>query len=222
MCGLRQIYFWGPKPDQAWEYIYEADSQPWVAGGTMLYRRSLWEAGPFPDTNVGEDNAFVWSGVQKRVLPLVDRRFYVAAIHPGNTSPKVITPDRWRPAPIDEIQQVVGEEWQSWGAVVFGSESPRPLRSRKANRRRPVPAFAIAHREDLRLREFALRSGTAADLPPMRRWELPFAHLSGAALRIRRRFSTARRTRPGWTRWIGELYPHVLYRYSAPMIDGRS
>jgi glycosyltransferase involved in cell wall biosynthesis len=33
LCGLRQIYFWGPDPGQAWEYIYEADSMPWVAGG---------------------------------------------------------------------------------------------------------------------------------------------------------------------------------------------
>src|SRR5215831_14306537 len=75
ICGLRQLYFWGLRAENAWEYVYEAESQPWVAGGTMLYRRSLWEQSPFDEIDVGEDNSFVWSGVAKRVLPLVDRRF---------------------------------------------------------------------------------------------------------------------------------------------------
>ena len=64
-----QLTAWGPTPEQAWEYVYEAESQPWVAGGTMLYRRSLWEKNPFQEINVGEDNAFVWSETAKRVLP---------------------------------------------------------------------------------------------------------------------------------------------------------
>ena len=78
ICGLRRLYFWGPSGVQAWEYAYEADSEPWVAGGTMLYRRRLWEERPFDEIDVGEDNAFVWSGIPERILPLVDRRFYVA------------------------------------------------------------------------------------------------------------------------------------------------
>ena len=222
ICGLRQLYYWGPGPEQAWEYVYEAESRPWVAGGTMLYRRSLWEESPFQEISVGEDNEFLWSETAKRVLPLVDRRFYVAGIHAGNTSPKVITPERWRPVPMDEIQQVVGEEWPEYGKLLFAAPEPDETEAERAEVpvQEAVGFFAAARRGHLALPEFAAFN-CGKELPWMRRWELPFAifqsRLSDTMAVLDCSINPA-----GLGQWIGELYPHVLYRRANPLANGQS
>jgi glycosyltransferase involved in cell wall biosynthesis len=108
VCGLDRMYFWEPVQDLLWEYAYPAGERPWVAGGTMMYRKSFWEGNPFPNVAVGEDNLFVWSAPPEQVLRLSDRRYYVATVHARNTSPKLITCDRWYPRPAAELEEVMG------------------------------------------------------------------------------------------------------------------
>lgn len=219
ICGLRQMYFWGPRPEQGWEYVYEATAQPWVAGGTMLYRKSLWETNPFEEVNVGEDNSFVWAA--KRVLPLVDRRFYVATVHPRNTSPKLMQSERWRPVPLDEIQQVLGPDWANCAELIFGG-MPNGAEQNDGDIEVSEDApgkFAVARRAHLGLLEYAaINAGKS--LPWMRRWELPFAlfeaQLSPAMALLDCSINSA-----GLAQVIAELYPNALLRGANPMAGGK-
>jgi glycosyltransferase involved in cell wall biosynthesis len=112
ICGLARLHFVDPVAGQAWQYRYPEDERPWVAGGTMCYRRELWQRQPFPDLQVGEDNAFVWSQAVRGVLALADERFYVATVHRGNTSPKLTHSERWHPRPLAEVRRLVGADWE--------------------------------------------------------------------------------------------------------------
>ncbi len=220
VCGLRKLYFWGPHSDQSWEYTYEYSSPPWVAGGTMLYRRSLWENNPFPDLDVGEDNAFVWSDVPKSILPLVDLRFYVATIHAGNTSPKLTSTERWQPVGVGEVRQIIGEEWEDLTKLIF-SPPPDTLEETEAiaSSDEPVPFFSAARRDHLGLLEFAAFND-AKSVPWMRRWELPFA-IFKARLEDTMAVLDCSINSADLGQWIAELYPHLLYRYSQPLFEGR-
>ena len=128
LCGLRRVWFWGPQKNQLWEYFYPHSMQAWVAGGTMMYRRDLWVQRPFSDVSVGEDNLFVWSDYPKKVIELDNHNFYVAMVHPGNTSPKLITPDLWHPRPADEIRNLMGDDFELYAQLAFESATDAPGR----------------------------------------------------------------------------------------------
>jgi hypothetical protein len=107
--GLSSLWFYDPISNETWQYIYSSMSRPWVAGGTLCYRRELWEKNPFPDIMVGEDARFVWSNCPKRISSLEDSTFYIAIIHPGNTSPKVRRGVYWKQQSQD-MQSIMGQD----------------------------------------------------------------------------------------------------------------
>lgn len=86
--GLRQMLFHDCRSHETWLYEYPAMRRPWLAGGSLLYRRALWQQAPFPDVRVGEDTRFIWHPSVRFLSALPDYRFYVALIHRANTSPK--------------------------------------------------------------------------------------------------------------------------------------
>lgn len=106
LCGLDRVYFWRPESAEAWQYRWDGRSH-WVCGGTLCYRRAYWRDAPFPDLDIGEDNAFVWkaSAAQVAVNPAAD--FYVARMHPGNTSAKATQGSRWHPCSYAWVQGLV-------------------------------------------------------------------------------------------------------------------
>jgi glycosyltransferase involved in cell wall biosynthesis len=108
ICGLDQVYFYNPDMSQAWQYCYPDSAKPWVYGGTLCYFKAFWLGNPFANVAVGEDNRFVWSDQEKRILPLEKNTFYVAIIHPGNTSPKKKKGNRWQPVDAKFIQNIMG------------------------------------------------------------------------------------------------------------------
>jgi glycosyltransferase involved in cell wall biosynthesis len=110
MCGTNRLYFFDPASDRAWEYVYRAGGKPWLAGGTLCYTRAFWQANPFPDISVGEDARFVWSNPSMKLLALEDTSFYVALVHPHNTSPKRTTDSSWHPLPTGQIRALIGED----------------------------------------------------------------------------------------------------------------
>jgi len=101
VCGLNSLVFFEPATGRAWRYRYRG-RRAWVAGGTLLYRRTLWQRRPFAHVDEGEDSRFVWGTAPDRVLPLPDDRFYVAFIHAANTSPKRTGGSRWQAIPSAE------------------------------------------------------------------------------------------------------------------------
>ena len=121
MSGLSALFYCDPAAGRAWRYEYPADRRPWVHDPTFCYRRQFWETAPFPDTSFGIDTSYLWHGGPKRIGALPDSSFYVALIHPGNTSRKNVHDAWWHPRPLDEIASLLGSEWGAhWAADSVG------------------------------------------------------------------------------------------------------
>jgi hypothetical protein len=110
LCGLRKLLFFDVQRGTPWLYEYPARQRTWLAGGTLLYRRSFWQSNPFPDVQVGEDTRFVWSQRRVRVAELDALDLYLALIHSTNTSPKRCRGSYWSRWSGD-VQAVLGQDW---------------------------------------------------------------------------------------------------------------
>lgn len=87
-CGTQALLYYDLRNGQAWQYRYPPGQRFWLAGGTLCYWRSFWQKHRFANVTIGEDARFVWSGPPGAMAALPDHLFYVAVIHPGNSSPK--------------------------------------------------------------------------------------------------------------------------------------
>jgi glycosyltransferase involved in cell wall biosynthesis len=110
VCGLARLYFYDGETRRAWQYVYPDGTRGWVAGGTLCYRREVWQAHRFPDVNEGEDTRFVWSLRGVALLALEDPSFYVASIHRGNTSRKRTEERRYRPCAPEVVEAIMRGE----------------------------------------------------------------------------------------------------------------
>jgi hypothetical protein len=125
VSGLSALFFCDPTAGRAWRYEYPTGRRPWVSDATFCYRRRFWEGAPFPDANCGIDTSYLWQGAPKRVGVLPDSSFYVALVHPGNTSRKDVRDAWWHPRPVGEIELLMGPEWAAhWAA----EELPEPAK----------------------------------------------------------------------------------------------
>jgi glycosyltransferase involved in cell wall biosynthesis len=113
VCGLDKLYFYEPERDQAWQYIYPERARFWVAGASLCYLKSFWRENPFPNINVGEDTRFVWGGDARKMIALPDASFYVAMIHPGNTSRKRTSDPRYHAVAAEQIRQLMGGDFEN-------------------------------------------------------------------------------------------------------------
>lgn len=85
VCGMRQLLFVELETKEVWLYSYPSTQRSWVAGGSMVYKRSFWQRNPFPEIQVGEDTRFLWNQKARvAIIPRLD--LYVASIHDKNTS----------------------------------------------------------------------------------------------------------------------------------------
>lgn len=108
LVGSSRIYYrdWN---GNAW--LYDGASvtfgPPWIAGGTFVYRRSLWDkiGGFDPWAEQGEDTDFVKRAraVGARIVDLADPTLYVALVHPGNTCRKQTSGDGWVIVPLETV-----------------------------------------------------------------------------------------------------------------------
>src|SRR5262249_55635796 len=109
VCGLRRMLFHEPATGAPWLSDSPAGERPWLIGGSLLYTRDFWTRLPFPSLQVGEDTRFLWGRTLDRAVVLPDHTFYVALIHPGNTSPKVCTGSYWSRWPGD-LRSILGDD----------------------------------------------------------------------------------------------------------------
>jgi glycosyltransferase involved in cell wall biosynthesis len=116
LCGLRRMLFHDLGARQTWLYQYLADQRFWLAGGSLLYSRDIWRRAPFPEISSGEDTRFVWAQNARRAVALPDHTFYVAMIHPGNTSPKVRVGPSWSRWTGD-LAQLMGDDTARYAAL---------------------------------------------------------------------------------------------------------
>lgn len=111
VCGLNNLLYYDIETRQGWLYLYPSDRKLWLAGNTLCYWRAFWETNHFANIDVGEDACFMWTQRPKRVALLEDRTFFVGIIHTHNISPKETASECWQSSPVEEIRQVVGEDW---------------------------------------------------------------------------------------------------------------
>jgi len=116
-CGLSSLLYYDPRHNRAWMYTYPERQRRWVAGNTLCYHKELWRRHQFLQVNQGEDTRFVWSLPESSIVALTDHKFYVAAVHEKNSSPKRTQDACWRPRPAEEVRAVIGNDfgfYQGW------------------------------------------------------------------------------------------------------------
>jgi hypothetical protein len=131
LCGLSRSLFVDAVAKEAWEV--ERSPNMGLLGGTFCYTRSLWQANPFPNANVGEDNAFWRGAIFARRGALRDHRFYVQRIHRSNTITRLpgpfgtvkSNPNTWKRLEIREVRCLLGPDWGKY----FGGELGLPMGS---------------------------------------------------------------------------------------------
>lgn len=133
VCGAGDLLHYDLNGGAAWRYRWGGNGHPWVAGGTLAYRRSAWRARPFPDADVGEDTAFVDGLDPGRVRPLADTSFYIALLHDANTAGKDLSDPRWDRRPLDEVTQRLGSDTGFYVALRNGGRRPAAPPARAAS-----------------------------------------------------------------------------------------
>jgi glycosyltransferase involved in cell wall biosynthesis len=103
ISGTSRLHYYEARHRRAFLYQYSRSPRRWVAGNTLAYRRSFWQANPFPNLQVGEDSRFVWNAPQGSVIDLNDPGLCVASIHAGNASPKNTQSHYWRAEPVEHV-----------------------------------------------------------------------------------------------------------------------
>jgi glycosyltransferase involved in cell wall biosynthesis len=121
ICGLHTVLYYKPEAGEAWLYHYPEGARPWLAGGTLLYRRSAWVGNRFPAIDVGEDTAFVWQQPAERLTVVADRSFYIALIHRGNTSAKRLGVPPWERRSLDDVTQLLAPDRDFYVALRTGA-----------------------------------------------------------------------------------------------------
>ncbi len=214
LCGINAPYYLDRLSGETWQYRYPPEQRPWIAGNTLAYRRDFWSANRFADLTVGEDTDFIWrvGGEQIHVMP--DNGIMVAIKHPGNASPKPTHTYYWHPVPPALVAALLGEDWKRH----TGTPPPAAYRAHLRRPPRARGAMIAARARDLALPELAAYDPAGA-LPPMRRWELPYAL---AALRLDNTSAVLDCTinPAGFGERLAQLYPHVLYRHAPAIQSG--
>jgi glycosyltransferase involved in cell wall biosynthesis len=103
VTGLNAPLFYHSETLDIWQYTYPEQEKPWVYGATLCYTKSFWESNPFRETNLGEDNYFVWNNKKVKLRAHPSLHSYLGNIHPGNTSQKRLKDERWKKVEKDKI-----------------------------------------------------------------------------------------------------------------------
>jgi hypothetical protein len=110
IVGLQTLLYLDPVAHRAWQYRYLPSGRGWVHDPTFCYRRELWQAQRFPNSNYGLDTGFLGTGNRKRLAVLADHEFYVGIVHPGNTSAKRTAGANWRPHDPGAVRDLLAED----------------------------------------------------------------------------------------------------------------
>lgn len=115
VCGISKVLFYDLHRGRLWLYEYPTRQQAWVYGGCLAYRKTFWMKKKFAPLNIGEDTKFVWTEPHGKILALPDFKFYVAMIHPANTSPKSLSDSWWRAWQGENAQTLLSADWDFYG-----------------------------------------------------------------------------------------------------------
>ncbi len=111
-CGIDRMVYHDSRTRRAWLYRYPSSGRPWVAGGSLCYRRTAWALRRFRAVTRGEDTQFLWSPPAVSLHVNDDFLFYVALIHGANTCSKPLDGPCWTPWHGPAPRELMGADWE--------------------------------------------------------------------------------------------------------------
>jgi len=106
ICGLSNLYYYCLSTGKAWLYRYHGLAK-WIAGGTFLYKKSVWCKFPFSDTSNAEDSIFLNNIVNANILELHQHDIYLGVMHNFNASAKMLDDSRWSEISIEVVSNLL-------------------------------------------------------------------------------------------------------------------
>lgn len=104
LCGADRIVFFQQDENRAW--LFRSVRNPWLAGGTLVYEKSLWKEHPFKEVSDGEDVAFVDEAYRSGTIAILeDPSFYIAMLHGKNTTVRYVN-SQWA-----HFDPIVARNW---------------------------------------------------------------------------------------------------------------
>ena len=126
ICGTSTLRFFDPLANSAWMYSHPAPD--WVAGATLVYRKSYWQRQPFAAVQIGEDNRFLQSAHgTKDIIDLHDPGLCLAMVHAHNTSLKRPDTSYWKSSDSHEVHALIGERLDAFRAAASRARFLLPL-----------------------------------------------------------------------------------------------
>lgn len=105
LCGVDRLVFYNG--ERAW--LFQTVRNPWLAGGTLVYERSLWQEQPFTEVSNGEDVAFIDAAHRRgaKIAAVSDPSLYVAMLHGGNTTQRNVD-SQWGGFDVETVRRWIG------------------------------------------------------------------------------------------------------------------
>ncbi len=128
ICGINNLLYFDLRDGRAYEYRYPQGSKTFLLGSDLFYTKDFWSGHRFADVNVGMDGLFVRRAPAGAVSTLDDNRFAVHLVHGRNVSPKQVADALWRPHPVEDIANAMGDDWAYYrpdNAAAAGLPRPR-------------------------------------------------------------------------------------------------
>lgn len=114
IVGLAEFLFYDTRNGAWYVYTYPPTMKDWVAGATMCFWKKYWQENQFAFVNIGEDNKFL-KGVKKspKLFAHEYGDGFVATVHDGNTSKKILANPRYRRC-TEEEEIVLFDRWKDF------------------------------------------------------------------------------------------------------------
>lgn len=141
ICGVQNMYFYDIHSGTGWLYQYTDKHRMWLAGGSLLYKRDIWRKAPFPNIQVASDTRFIFKQNMQNALVLSDYDFYVAMIHPRNTSKKSLRGAYWSRWEGD-MQELMGADYAFYESLT-SQPSKAPSKPPTIQIKKRTPKFCI-------------------------------------------------------------------------------
>jgi len=109
ICGFSDLYYYYPSSGSSWLYTYKGDD-PWIAGGTFVYKRDLWKKHNFSVTNQAEDSIFLKNIQKNKILTIDNKNLYIGTIHTENTSAKYLDDPSWSQLPLSVVSNLFSDD----------------------------------------------------------------------------------------------------------------
>lgn len=109
--GIDKAWFYQPH-SRLWQYRWNG-KMPYCVGGTLAYKKSIWENNPFRETKTGFGEDTLFMGKAGRIIPHDYHDGFVAMIHGNNSTSHngVETNPRFHVHHPDYMRKVLGADY---------------------------------------------------------------------------------------------------------------